>query len=351
MSLKIERGGTCKLGKKNLIWVTAYLFLSLLLTGGCSDLPNKATMTKLQYPEKPITVIVPFSVGGGLDLAARSLEKLAPKYLGQPLVVLNKPGGAGAIGWNELSGASPDGYTIGITGMDMLLLPLYGPTKYNYPTALDPLVQIASSSMAMAVQSDQPWQNIDELIEYAKKHPGQLKFGHSGIGSFNHVLGEMFGQAAGITIEQVPFTGGGEMAAALLGGHIQLIFVNPMIVKEHVKNGTIRVLAVTGEQRMIDPIFAQVPTFNEQGLAILLTNWFGVAAPKEMPDEVKNKLAEGLKAIVTDPEFIKNMTNAGLQVAYLGPKESQFKWLSDNEKLTKIINETDVLDKIKAQKK
>jgi tripartite-type tricarboxylate transporter receptor subunit TctC len=163
---------------------------------GCTDTSDK-TATNGKYPDKPITVIVPYSVGGGLDLTARSMEKLALKYLGQPLVVVNKPGGTGAIGWNELSGANPDGYTLGITGIDMLLLPAYGPTKYNYLTALDPLGQVVSLPMVMAVQADQPWQTVAELVQYAKKNPGQLKFAHTGVGSFPHLLGEMFGLEAG----------------------------------------------------------------------------------------------------------------------------------------------------------
>ncbi|HWR42225.1 tripartite tricarboxylate transporter substrate binding protein [Sporomusa sp.] len=307
--------------------------------------------TTTKYPDKPITVIVPFSAGGGLDLTARSLEKLAPKYLGQPLIVVNKPGGAGAIGWGELAGASPDGYTVGITGIDMLLLPLYGSAKYDYPTALTPIAQVAASPMVLAVQANKPWQTLDDLIKYAKKNPGELKFGHGGVGSFPHLLGEMFGQAASITIEQVPFSGAGEATAALLGGHVQLSFVNPMVVKEHMKNGTVRVLAVTGEQRISDPVLAQVPTFKEQGLDVILTNWYGVAVPKEMPVQVKNKLSEGFKAIITDPEFVKSMSNVGLKVEYLGPQESQTKWLADSQKLTKTLQDTGVLEKIKSQRK
>ncbi|HWR42227.1 tripartite tricarboxylate transporter substrate binding protein [Sporomusa sp.] len=312
---------------------------------------NTPATTATKFPDKPITVIVPFSVGSGVDLTARSLEKMVPKYLGQPLVVINKSGGAGAIGWNELAGANPDGYTIGIAGIEALLLPFYGSTKYDYPTALEPLAQVAAVPSVLAVQAGQPWQTLDALIEHAKKHPGQLKFAHGGVGSFPHVLGEMFAQATGITLEQVPFSGGGETVAALLGGHVQLVFVNPTLVKEHVKNGTIRILAVTGKQRLTDPVLAEVLTFQEQGLDITLTNWHGVAVPKEMPVEVKNKLAEGFKAIITDPEFIKNMNNAGLQVEYLDPKESQAKWLADSQKLAKTLQATGVLERIKAQKK
>ncbi|HWR42224.1 tripartite tricarboxylate transporter substrate binding protein [Sporomusa sp.] len=307
--------------------------------------------TTTKFPDKPITVIVPFSVGSGLDLTARSLEKMAPKHLGQPLVIINKPGGAGTIGWNELAGTTPDGYTIGITAVDMLLLPLYGSAKYDYPTALQPLAQVTAVPLVLAVQSGQPWQTLNDLIEYAKKHPGQLKFGNGGVGGFTHVLGESVAQAAGISIEQVPFSGGGEATSALLGGHVELIFVNPMIIKEHVKNGTVRALAVTGEHRVSDPILAQIPTFKEQGLDISLNNWFGVAVPKEMPVEVKNKLSEGFKAIITDPEFTKNMSNVGLPVEYLGPQESQAKWLADSQKLTKTLQDTGVLEKIKAQRK
>jgi tripartite-type tricarboxylate transporter receptor subunit TctC len=337
--------------KRELVLLMTFLFLILLIIGGCANIQERPTTVNGKYPDKPITVIVPFSVGGGLDLTARSLERLAPKYLGQSLVVVNKPGGAGAIGWNELAATNSDGYTVGITDSNILLLPLYGATKYNYLTALDPLVQVTSLPMVIAVQAGQPWKTLEDLIEYAKMHPGQLKFAHSGLGSFPHILGELFGLEAGVTIEQVPFSGAGEVTAALLGGHVQLIMVNPMVVKEHVKNGTVRALAVTGEQRIIDPVFAQVPTFKEQGLDIVLNNWFGVAAPKEMPIEVKNKLAEGFKAIITDPEFIMNMKNAGLQVEYLGPKESEEKWLSDNQKLKKILIETGILDLIKEQKK
>ncbi|HWR08126.1 tripartite tricarboxylate transporter substrate binding protein [Sporomusa sp.] len=312
------------------------------------SIPINATT---KFPEKSITMVVPFSVGSGSDLIARSLEKMAPKHLGQPLVIINKPGGAGTIGWNELAGATPDGYTLAITGVDMLLLPLYGSAKYDYLTALQPLAQITAVPLVLVVQSSQPWQTLNDLIEYAKNHPGKLKFANSGIGGFTHVLGESFAQVAGIAIEQVPFSGGGESTSALLGGHVELCFVNPMLIKEHIKNGTVRALAVTGDQRVDDPIFAQVPTFKEQRLDISLNNWFGIAIPKEVPVEIRNKLAEGFKAIISDPEFKNNMNNVGLKAQYLGPQESQDKWLADSQKLSKTLQDSGVLEKIKAQRK
>ncbi|HWR07566.1 tripartite tricarboxylate transporter substrate binding protein [Sporomusa sp.] len=309
------------------------------------------TTTLSKFPEKPITTIVPFGAGGGLDLTTRSLEKIALNHLGQPLIIINKPGSAGALGWNELAGASPDGYTIGATSSEMVLLSLYGSGKYNYLTALTPLAQVTSLPMLLAVQADKPWRTLNDLIDYAKQHPGELKFGNAGVGSFAHVLGEMFSYDTGINTVQVPFSGGGEMTTALLGGHVQLIFVNPVSIKEHVKNGTVRILALTGEHRLNDSVFVQVPTFKEQGFDITLTNWHGVAVPKELPMDVKNKLEEKFKTIIMDPEFTKNMSNIGMPVEYLGSQDAQSKWQADSQKLQKTLQESGILEQIKAQRK
>jgi tripartite-type tricarboxylate transporter receptor subunit TctC len=339
------------LQRKVLVLLAVCLLLISIMIGGCNTMEPKMVTTTSKYPDKPINIIVPFNAGGSLDMIARSLEKTSNQHLGQPLIVVNKPGGGGSIGWNELAASNPDGYNIGIAGIEIILQPLYGPTKYNYPTALDPLIQVSSTPMVMVVQANQPWQNIDDLVTYAHQHPDRLKFGNAGIGSLTHVYSELFAYDAGITTDPVPFRGSSEALAALLGGHIQVFFTSPATIKEHLKNGTLRVLAVTSEQRLTDPVFADVPTFKEQGLDIVFSYWVGVAAPKEMPDEVKAKLAEGLKAIITEPEFQKNVENIGLQFQYLNPEESQAKWMADNQKLSKIVRETGILDRIKEQKK
>jgi len=337
------------LKKRILTSLTVYLLLVSFMIGGCTAIQPTVT-TARKYPEKPITLIVPFSAGGGMDLLARAMEKTATMNLGQPLVIINKTGGGGTIGWNELAGAAPDGYTIGISGVDLIFQSLYGSTKYNYPTALEPLVQVSSSPYVMVVRADQPWQNIDDFIKYVRQNPGQVKIGNSGVGSIAHVLGEMLAHTVGVTLDPVPFRGGSEALTALLGGHIQAIFTSPATIKDHIKNGTLRVLAVPSEQRLADPLFANAPTFKEQGIDIVFSNWMGVAVPKEMPIEIKTKLADGLKAIILDPEFKSKLENIGLQVDYLNPQEFQNKWLDDNQKLSKIVQETGILDRIKEQK-
>ena len=336
--------------KRLLILLTVGLLLISMIMGGCTNMQSEATNATKSYPDKSITVIVPFSAGGGTDLLARALEKIAPKYLGQPLVVVNKAGGAGTIGWNELVIASPDGYTLGMSAIDVLIQPLYETTKYHYPTALEPIAQISTTPLIMVVPAEQSWQDVDTLIKYAKQHPGQLKVGHSGIGSPSHIIGEAFAKTSGITLEQVPFRGGSESTVALLGNHVQIAFMNPSTLKEQIKNGTLRALATTGEERLIDPELAQIPTFKELGFDIALTNWFGIAAPKDLPPEIKVKLEEGFKAMIADPEFKANVENLGLQVEYLNSEDSKEKWRSDGDKLTKTIQETGILEQIKAQK-
>ncbi|SFM19725.1 Bug family tripartite tricarboxylate transporter substrate binding protein [Pelosinus propionicus] len=312
---------------------------------------NKAVTSKKSYPDKPITLIVPFGVGGGMDLVARLLEKSAPTHLGQPLIITNKPGGAGTVGWNELASANPDGYTLGMTGVEVILQPLYGTTKYNYPTALDPLVQIADLSIVMVVRTQDPWQNITDLISYAKQHPGEIKFGHGGIGTIGHVTGETFAKAANIHLEQVPYQSAAEAMASLLGGHVQVAFLNPASVKEQMKNGMVKAFAVATDQRLVEQNFTDIPTFKEQGLEVVCTNWYTIAAPKDLPNEVKVKLTEGFKVMINDPEFKNNMNKLGLQVTYLGPTESAEKWISENRKLSVTVQETGILEKIKSQKK
>ena len=337
--------------KKPVVLLTTCLLGISIMMGGCTSMQTQTAVSTSKYPDKPITIITSFSVGGAADLVARELEKTAPKHLGQPLIVVNKPGGAGTIGWNELASANPDGYTLGIVGNEIMLHPLYGQTKYHYPTALEPVVQISSAPSVLAVLATQPWQNLDDLVAYAKKHPGKLKFAHGGIGSISHVIGEMFGKAAGITIEQVPFRGAGETSAALLGGHVQLTLIGPTAIREHVKNGTVRVLAVSGEKRLTDPVLSNVPTFKEQGLDVVCSYWIGIGAPKGLPAEVKAKLAAGFKEMITSPEFKTSQENLGLQPDYLDQQATAAKWLEEGQKFAKVVQETGIVDLIKSQKK
>jgi Uncharacterized protein conserved in bacteria len=262
------------------------------------------------------------------------------------------PGGAATIGMNELAAAKPDGYTIGVVSMTAILQPLYGQTRYHYPTALEPLVNVVSSPVVLASLTESPWKNMSELVSYAKQHPGEIKYGHSGLGTAVHITGEMIARETGIHIVQVPFRGASECMAALLGKHIQLMFVyNPAVLKEYVENGTIRILGVSDETRLTIPGFENIPTFKEQGIDVAFNFWTGIAAPKGLPPGEKDKLEAGLKEMVNDPELKKSMEDLGMTVRYMGPDEFSTRWIEDNTKLTKIVKETGIAELIAAQKK
>nr|NSL48270.1 tripartite tricarboxylate transporter substrate binding protein [Dendrosporobacter quercicolus DSM 1736] len=320
------------------------------LVAGCGTKETPATAAE-QYPDKAITLIVPYAAGGSSDMLARAIGKVAYKHLGQNIVIKNVPGAGGILGWNELVKSGEDGYALGTVDTGALLQPLYGTTPYHYPSALDPLVQIMEQPFVAVVRSDSPWNSLSELVDYAKQHPHAVKFGHSGLGNTNHVVGEMLAQNAEITLDQVPFKGVSESLAAVLGGHVELMFSAVPAIQEHVKSGTVKVIGIAATKRMSDPLYSNVPTFQEQGVDVVFGFFLGIAAHKGMPKEVKAKLLDALEKTVNDPEYIETMRKLGMEVNYLGHEEFFQKWLKETRRLAKVVKESGIVEKIAEQKK
>lgn len=331
--------------QKQLLIVFVFLFAATALSG-CGKAPSTKSAAE-EYPSQQIKVIVPFAAGGGVDLQARALQKVATKHLPKPLVIYNKPGGGGNIGLYELAKSTPDGYTLGLSCPEVIFHSVYGTAKHHYLTALEPIVQISSVPFLLVVHTDSPWNSVEDLIQYGKTTP--LKFATSGIGSISHVMGEVFGKLNHFQTLQVHFKGGNENASMLLGKHVDAIFISPASVKEHIKMGKLKVLASTGPKRMEDPLFANAPTFTELGIDIKFTDWYGIATSKPLPIEIKEKLAENLKEIILDPELKTALEPISAQVEYLGPEESQKKWIQEADRLKRIVVDTGVLEEIKMQ--
>lgn len=320
-----------------------------ILCSGCNSLKTQSSQAK--YPVRPITILVPFTAGGSMDQLARALEKIGYKYLGQPLVVVNRPGGGGTIAWNELVSAKPDGYTIGMTAGGIILQSIYGQSKYNYVTALEPIAKITNAPPTMAIIKNEKWHNLQEFIAYAKEHPGEIKYGHSGLGTAMHVAGEMLALEARIQLEQVPFQGDSEAIAALLGNHIDVIFGTATPLKEYVKSGKIEILAVADDHRLADADFQDIPTFKEQGYNVELSNWQCIAAPKDLPPEVKTKLIMLFRETIEDPQFQDNLKSMGYSVEYIGSEDSIREWSLEYKRLAKVIQKTGIAERIAAQRK
>ena len=334
---------------KKSIALSLMLLCSMGMVAGCGTKETPATAAE-KYPEKPVTLIVPYAAGGSNDIMARSMEKAIQKHLGQALIVKNVPGGGGMLGWNELVESEPDGYTLGTVAPSVLLHTVYGEKTYHYPSALEPLVQVLELPVVAIVRSDQPWNSMNDLIDFARENPGKIKFGHGGLGAATHVVGEMVAVNTGTNLVQVPFKGEAEALAALLGGHTQLMFSAPSTVSEYVKSGKVKVLGVAATKRMTEETFNQAPTMKDQGIDVVFTFWYGIAVHKGMPAEIKAKLINGLEKTVNDPEYIENMKKLGMQVEYLGQKEFEEKWLTEYDRLRKIVKETGIAEKIAAQK-
>ena len=332
---------------KRLVPILGIALLLVLLGTGWTWRDKKDTPTASQYPSKPIQVIVPMAPGGASDLTARAMEKVSKQYLGQPLVIVNKTGAAGVLGYNELVNSKNDGYTLGISAANMLLQPLYGITPNNYGEKTEPIAQAVFNPVAVSVLQDSPIKNIDELIKYAKENPGKIKYAYSNVGSLPHVLSGMFVGQTKVKMEPVPFATGSESTIAFLGGHVQLLFSSLVEIRSHAKDGKVRILAISTEKRMAD--LPNIPTLKESKLDLAATAWFGICAPTGVPKDVKAKLAEGFKKIIADEEFKKTAENLGFYVEFLGPEESAKKWKMEIKEFSEAVKVSGIADQMKKQ--
>ncbi|WP_029916953.1 tripartite tricarboxylate transporter substrate binding protein [Pelobacter seleniigenes] len=289
----------------------------LTLALSCFGLVSVSTAGS--YPEKPIEFIVAYSPGGGTDVGARILTKVATKYIPQPLSVLNKPGAGGEIGFTELAKAKPDGYRIGfINQPSTILLPLSRKTGYQ-GSDFKYIINVALDPGLLAVPSESPIKSIEDFIADAKAHPGYVTVANAGVGSDAHISIVDLSNKAGIDISPVPFKGAAGARTAALGGHVDAVVMKVGEAKTYVNSGQVRVLAVMSEERVKD--FPDVPTFKEKGIDLQMAACRAVAGPKDLPDDIVNYLHDKLKQTLEDPEFIELMGKTGIAIHYMSPSE------------------------------
>ncbi len=291
-----------------------------------------------EWPEEQqITMILAYSPGGSTDIMARLVANYIEPYIGQKVVVLNKPGAGAEIGYTLLSEAKPDGYTVGFLNTPSIVaLPIRKKTKFTLDS-FTPVACLMDDPGTVLVREDSPFKTMADVIQYAKDNPGKLTYGVSGIGSDDHMAMLFLEKAAGIKTKVVPFTGAGPNRTALLGGHIDISLFNVSEAKEYVESGQIRVLAQMGEQR--DPLFPEVQTLREIGYDVVMGSSRGVAMPAGVPAEIVEKFAEGMKKVVENPDFRKKCEDAYLPLVYMNPAGYK-KHLEDlSSKLSKLWEE------------
>lgn len=282
----------------------------VLLAVGCSQ--------AAKYPDKPISMTIPFAAGGTTDAVGRTLADRLKTHLGQPVVVVNKS--SVPVGLGELMQAKPDGYTIAFVNDNYLTVsPHISDLPWKGSTDFSILAPVNSQPVAIAVSPDSPWKSMKELIEASKANPGKIRVASSAIGSVNHVDFAMLAEMTNAQMTYVPFGGGAQATATFLGGHAEAFIAASFEMKPHVESGRARVLGVFSDKR--SPALPDVPTLKEQGYDVqYMTNGI-VIGPKGLPENVKSTLEGAIKKVTDDPEFVKAIEAIGPEVAHGSSKD------------------------------
>lgn len=294
------------------------------------------------YPNKPIRVIVPVSVGGGVDTAARLLATHLRNELGQPLVVENKPGAGGNIGLDMLAKSPADGYTLAIVPNSFTINhTLMKKLPFDTFKSFAPVAMLVTTPAVVAGRADLPAHTLPELVAYAKANPGKLSYAGCDTGSALHLSGELFKQVTQTQITHVPYKGCADSVPNVLGGQVDLIFISLSNVAAHAKEGRLRLYATASEQRL--PFVPDLPTGIEQGLPGFKTEiWFGMLAPAGTPKVVIDKLNQSVNKVLAKPEVMANLATSYQTPAGGSPEKFAQQIRSDVERYGQVIRSANI---------
>jgi tripartite-type tricarboxylate transporter receptor subunit TctC len=286
-----------------------------LLLGAAAALLAPAVAQAAGYPERPIEIVVPYQAGGGTDALARAFAEASRKHLPVGMVVNNRPGASGAIGWNEVLNAKPDGYKLAMMTVEITTIPHLGLAKFG-PDDFITIAQLNADPAAITVKADAPWNTIEEFIAAAKKAgPGaEIKMGNSGIGSIWHLAAAAFEDRTGVKLAHIPFQGANPAVLALMGGHIDAVAVSPAEVSTFVQSGKLKTLAVMADTRAKG--FDKVPTLKERNIALSIGTWRGLGVAKGTPPEVVELLRSVTQKTAAEPALREAMDKLNLGQVY-----------------------------------
>ncbi len=316
---------------------------AVLAAGGMMALSGPA-VAQDNWPSKPITFIVPYAAGGFADTRMRLLARELADELKTSIVVENKAGAGGIIGTEFIAKAKPDGYTIGSGNLAPLSVnPTLMPknVKYDVQKDLAPVILIEESPLILSVSNKLPVKNLQELIEQAKKEPGKLTFGSSGVGGAHHLSGELFASDAGLKLTHVPYKGGAPAGSDLMAGHIDMMFEMGYAAMPAIDAKKVHPLAVTSSKRL--PLLPNVPTMQEAGLKNFESyNWQGVVAPAGTPEPIISKLNTAFNNILKKPEVQKAFDSTGGQSAGGTPEDFAKFIQSETQKWAEVIKTANI---------
>jgi len=329
--------------KSKKLVATVVLGLSMMLFTACSNSggsnggAKEKKAEEVKFPTKNLTMIVQANPGGLSDQVSRTIADQMAKDLGKSMVCQYKPGGSGAVGMSFVEKSKPDGYTIGHTPLELVMLKSLGfadvsPDKFT----LLGRAYITYGSLAIKT-GDERFKNIKEFLDYAKAHPGEIKVGNAGTGSIWHLGAIGFEKAANIKLNHVPFEGSAKSVAALMGGHVDAVVAAPIELLSGVQGQKMAIIATMGDKRSDN--FKDVPTLKESGVNYTLSHWGGFVAPKGLPADVEKKLVASLKKAVESAEFKKFLNERAMEPAFMTGDEYTKFCKEQGDLFAKIISE------------
>ncbi|WP_455286278.1 Bug family tripartite tricarboxylate transporter substrate binding protein [Cupriavidus necator] len=296
-------------------WLRGFAFAAAALAVG-------AATAAQEWPQRPVSVVVPFPAGGSSDTIARMLTQPLNEKLGQPFVVDNKPGATGAIGATFVKRAPADGYTMMVASIGVYAVNPFLQKNLGYDPAKDfDLLTVAVRAPNVLVANPQfPANTLQELVTHMKKNPGKVSFASSGAGSSDHLTAALFWQKTGTDGLHVPYKGGAPAISDLLAGQVDVSFQNVNAVLQHIRTGKLKALAVTSDKR--SAVLPNVPTMAEAGVKdVEVYSWQGVAAPRGLPVDVKTRLHGALVGALNDPKMRQKLAESGFEVVANTPEQ------------------------------
>jgi tripartite-type tricarboxylate transporter receptor subunit TctC len=275
------------------------------------------------YPDRPITVVVPFTPGASTDAVARLTQDILARELGQPIVIENRPGAGGTLGSAVVANAQPDGYTLLVTVNSPLTTNMFVQKTYPFDArrAFAPISLAAESVLVLAVNAKLPVTTVRELVDYVKRNPGKVSYGSAGVGSAHQIAGEMINQRAGIDMAHVPYRGSAPAIQDLVAGSIQVSFGTTPAVLPLAQEGTIRILALAEARR--HPDLPGIPTIDETYPGIITNTWVGFLAPARTPRAIISRLNAAMNLALRQPDVIEKFKVQGLTAVGSSPEDLQ----------------------------
>lgn len=292
------------------------------LAGIAAGILFSAAVFAQAYPNKPITLVVPFPPGGSTDSVARAIGPKMSDKLGQSVIVENKAGATGTVGAGFVKRADPDGYTLLVTSLGPLVIAPHLLTSVPYDPAKDfDFITVAvQSPNVMVVPASSPYKSVADVIAALKATPNKISFASAGSGSSDHLTAEIFWDQTKTDGVHVPYKGGGPAIIDLLGGQVDVMTPNINAVIQHINSGKLRALAVTSAKR--SPLLPNVPTFKEAGVNdMVIYSWQAVVAPKGLKPDVKSKVQSSVIAAINDPQVKKSFTDIGFEIVANTPEQ------------------------------